>query len=554
MPSPDTAADCRRCHTWGLSRSYRNGLCRPCADFEGRHPTGSCEACGRRQPVMRGFCRSCWSQAYLDRERCGGTTYTPLLPFVQRARFHQLVLGGIPGRRRDRRVKPARRRGVGVGAPGLSRKPPPPFAGSPAPVAAQLRLFDDLPRTYDYGRLDRRSTGVPNNPWLAWGLHLAHTLSEARGWTPVVRGALERVLVMLLSNHLEGERIRYSDFAPVVRRHGDSVKRTVEVLDAMGILLDDRENTFDVWLDRRLVNIAPGIQLEVRQWANTLGHGGPRTHARDRETIRTYLRSLHPHLVAWSARYDHLREVSADDTRAALAALNGWQRMTTYVALRSLFGWTKRHGTLFRNPMLGITNRRVSNSVWQPLPFETIAGTATAANNLPARVFLVLSAVHASRPGQIRAMQLTDVDLGNRRLTIAGRARPLDDLTRRVLTDWLTYRAQTWPNTANPYLLINPMTAVGVQPVSHMWIRRTIIRTPATLEQLRIDRQLEEALACGADPLHLAAVFGMAEDTAVRYARNARQLLHEVHDEPSGSPRTPAPTPAEAPNEPPGSS
>ena len=47
---------------------------------------------------------------------------------------------------------------------------------------------------------------------------------------------------------------------------------------------------------------------------------------------------------------------------------------------------------------------------------------------------------------------------------------------------------------------------------------------PATLERLRIDCQLAEALATGFDPLHLAEVFGMSEHTAIRYAVNARQL------------------------------
>jgi hypothetical protein len=38
-----------------------------------------------------------------------------------------------------------------------------------------------------------------------------------------------------------------------------------------------------------------------------------------------------------------------------------------------------------------------------------------------------------------------------------------------------------------------------------------------TLESMRIDRQLEEALA-GGDSLHLAAVFGISELTAMHYA------------------------------------
>ena len=54
---------------------------------------------------------------------------------------------------------------------------------------------------------------------------------------------------------------------------------------------------------------------------------------------------------------------------------------------------------------------------------------------------------------------------------------------------------------------------------------------------LRVDRQLEEALTCGADPLHLAAVFGTDDTTAIKYATIARQFLQtaaEQHD-PSGS-------------------
>ncbi len=47
----------------------------------------------------------------------------------------------------------------------------------------------------------------------------------------------------------------------------------------------------------------------------------------------------------------------------------------------------------------------------------------------------------------------------------------------------------------------------------------------ATLERLRVHRQLDEALAQGPDPLHLAAIFGLDPKTAIRYAENARQLL-----------------------------
>ncbi|WP_300609858.1 hypothetical protein [Trebonia sp.] len=44
---------------------------------------------------------------------------------------------------------------------------------------------------------------------------------------------------------------------------------------------------------------------------------------------------------------------------------------------------------------------------------------------------------------------------------------------------------------------------------------------PVTTEQLRDDRIVEEALAGRADPLHLAAVFGFAPRTGLRYAQAA---------------------------------
>jgi hypothetical protein len=54
-------------------------------------------------------------------------------------------------------------------------------------------------------------------------------------------------------------------------------------------------------------------------------------------------------------------------------------------------------------------------------------------------------------------------------------------------------------------------------------------RLAAALERLRIDRQLEEALTHGADPLHLTVVFDLDESTAIRYAASARQLLERPH-------------------------
>jgi hypothetical protein len=71
----------------------------------------------------------------------------------------------------------------------------------------------------------------------------------------------------------------------------------------------------------------------------------------------------------------------------------------------------------------------------------------------------------------------------------------------------------------------NNQTAHKLGPVSGHWLTAGFRGQHATLERLRVDRQLEEALTHGPDPLHLAVVFGLDEKTAIRYATAARQLL-----------------------------
>ncbi|MFF8880845.1 hypothetical protein [Streptomyces flaveolus] len=53
----------------------------------------------------------------------------------------------------------------------------------------------------------------------------------------------------------------------------------------------------------------------------------------------------------------------------------------------------------------------------------------------------------------------------------------------------------------------------------------------ATPERLRFDRQLEEAMVRGSDPLHLAEVFRLEEKTAMRYADSARALLEQTAEQ-----------------------
>ena len=248
------------------------------------------------------------------------------------------------------------------------------------------------------------------------------------------------------------------------------------------------------------------------------------------------LNRVHPLLLDWAGRYVHLREVTAGDVITATEPLSGSRRRQTLTALRSLFSHARTAGTIFRDPARGIRDGQRPLILLQPLQPGDISQAMAAAITPAARLTLALAAVHAARPKTIRELHLADIDIGNRRAVIAGRARPLDDLTRHLLLAWLACRRQRWPSTANPHLIINQQTAMTTRAVSENWLTETCRGLTATLERLRAGRQLEEALTCGADPLHLAAVFGIDDNTAIRYATIARQLLDTPagQDDPAG--------------------
>ncbi|MCX4461402.1 hypothetical protein OOK58_01650 [Streptomyces sp. NBC_01728] len=73
------------------------------------------------------------------------------------------------------------------------------------------------------------------------------------------------------------------------------------------------------------------------------------------------------------------------------------------------------------------------------LAVERIAATPAQ------RLIVALAAVHAARAAAIRRLTLDDLDLPNRRITIAGHAQRLGELSHQTLLAWLAQRRVTWP-------------------------------------------------------------------------------------------------------------
>lgn len=507
-PPGQVASSCPDCLAWGV---LYGGYCRACYDFRRRHPSARCASCRRDMPLKNGYCRLCWLQAALQALNPPAVTDTDLAAVT----CHQLCFAGT-ARMRGPRSRPPRRGRASGSAADLA----PPTTPGPAD-GGQLQLHLPGPAR----AFDRQQHAELTNPALARVRGLAQVMGQARGWNPQLTAELDRALVIVLSGHADGERLRRSALVDVLHRYGISVDRVADVLAQAGLLDDDRVPAFEFWLTDKLAELAPGIAADTRGWVRTMAHGGPRSHPRKMGTIRRYLRCAHPVLAQWSTRYDHLREVTTGDIAAVADTLRGHPRRQTLIALRSLMRHAKKTGTIFADPAARIQVSRPDNSPILPLTPEQIADVTRAATTPAARLALALAAVHAARPETIRMLHLDDLDLGNRRLTITGVARPLDELTHRLVLEWLTDRRGRWPDTANPHLIINKQTASTTRPVSENALTAPFRGAAATLEALRVDRQLDEALTRGPDPLHLAVVFGLSETTAVRYSDAARQLL-----------------------------
>jgi hypothetical protein len=104
----------------------------------------------------------------------------------------------------------------------------------------------------------------------------------------------------------------------------------------------------------------------------------------------------------------------------------------------------------------------------------------------------------------------------------------LGDLSHQALRAWLDYRRATWPHSPNQHVLISKRTSLGNAPVSRGYVNFHLGPRGVSVERIRRDRILHEALTGRPDPLHLTLMFGISDRPASQYARIARDILTET--------------------------
>ncbi|MET7690517.1 hypothetical protein ABZT06_21485 [Streptomyces sp. NPDC005483] len=362
---------------------------------------------------------------------------------------------------------------------------------------------------------------------------LAKQLGEANGWSPsLVRCALDGPTAVL-EHRPPGKPVKFTEVRTRIPRHASSF-RVAEILAALELLEDDSASSIRSWIDDRTGELPAGFAGDVRAWRLVLLDGDSRAKPRSRTCLYVYFGCVRPLLENWATTRGHLREITVADVTTGLSPLRGWQRRNAIAARRSLFRLAKKRGLIFANPTVRLKAEDIPRSLLPMSDAEVLAVQRIAVT--PAqRLIVALAAVHAARATANRRLTLDDLDLPNRRITIAGHGQRLGELPHQTLLAWLDQRRATWPKAPNRHVLINAKTALGTGPVSPEYLKRHLLHHGVYLERIRGDRVLYEALTAGADPLRLALVFSLSHTTASRYAAIAQKLLDGQIEQTAGN-------------------
>lgn len=502
--SPRHPGSCKDCLAWGVLREH-NWRCWSCRGWRNRHPVVECPYCHREQPVGgHGACRLCWQQGMA----CRGHNAEPFDLAEANRNGQQLFLANMhyqPRRaggaaRRSRRAVTAR--ADNPRRPGFT-----PVRGR------QLTLFPTRPNLTGLAMLPR-----PPDPGMA--AHCDAVLREhaaRHGWstrlTNVVAASLRAVQAW---QDTPGAIVRASEAAVLLsaNRGMTTVESTLEVLAAAGLLEEDRVPTGRRYFLAQTTGLPATMTAQLQTWYTIMAEGSaspPRRRPRHPQTIRLQIAGMVPALRDWADQgIESLTVISRAQVMAVLPAART-ARLEAGAGLRSLFRVLKERKVIFTNPTIGVPIGAVPSTI--PMPVDTSVIRAALNSPEPARALAVaLVAFHGLSARQIRAILLTDVRDG--RLTIDQRDIPLAGPVRVRLRAYLDHRARRFPQTANPYLLVNRRSAPRTTPVDtrYPWHRYGLAATP-----LREDRILHEIHATGGDVRRICDLFGLSVRSAMRY-------------------------------------
>ncbi|MFF3193787.1 hypothetical protein [Streptomyces misionensis] len=509
---------CEHCLAWA---GDAKPLCDCCREWA-RHPsrtTAPCERCGRTWPLKDGKCRFCHQVLY---EHLGDGPAVEQLWFGGYAPGLNNARPGDYGRDKGRRSV-LRREKIAQENPRVDSA----MLVSPGQVELFSTSASASTHIRQWARLKhmRLPTLTPQASQLVVEFR---TFAKEQQWTDMTRAVNLRTLRFLAAWLGVDAPLHESDIREVAR-FGSSWggRRVVPFLSERGLLIPlERTDPEQAAVERLLDTLPEHLQDEVKVWVRVLrGEGRRPSPAMDWATIRRYSHYHVPVLQKWGKRIGSLREITPKDIEDAVTAHTGNRAHGVHGALRSLFRALKRERIIFRDPARNVSATHVNHAP-RRIPSDRLAGLLDRAPTAMAKAVVALAAIHALGSTEIRRLQLTDLNRSAGRLITHRRGDKhtvyLDELTLKLLTDWLRERAERWPRSTNPHLFVTQVTALDPTgpPVAKYGLQPIFTHLGLQPRRLRVDRILDEAHET-ADPVHLMRVFGIAPETAMKYVKAA---------------------------------
>ncbi len=509
--SPEHIDACKGCLAWGVYPRH-NWTCWSCRWWQGHYPKGTCKHCGRRTHVSdTGACRLCLENARFDQApgRASDVAWS-------NRHSQQLFFANMAFKRRVSQLPAYVTWDGRWSQKNKNQLPHQPGTRFDDDAPEQLTLFDMDPDP----EVLRQRILVEDSELTRYCAAILADHARRYGWSVRQRNAVMQTLRMLQSvRPTPTALIRASDVV-AMRRYDGTISSTIDVLAEAGLLIEDVPTRVERYFTAKFIGsgaLPDMMRQHLELWLQIMLGGSrqaPRQLPREPETVELHIQGLAPVVQAWvEAGRRSFAEITQDDILTALAGLpkNTSHRHFAENGLKSLFKILKGRRLVFVNPMRGIDLTRVASNI--PLPLDTALIRAELDSPNPATALAVaLIAFHALTGKQVRELQLTDIVDG--RLRLNGRDIPLAAPVRTRLAAWLDYRNRTWPNTANPHLLINRRTAPRLVAGGHSFPWKDSAIRPRALRE---DRILHEIHATGGDVRRICDLFGLSVEGATRY-------------------------------------
>ncbi|MFF7250459.1 hypothetical protein ACFZBU_42085 [Embleya sp. NPDC008237] len=520
-PGSSRHGSCEHCLSWANDRVR---ICARCWHWAHIHPrVGACDRCRRPLPLADGLCRFCTlvlAETEVDVSGIALDGGDQLWFGREATSYLRTIDARYPGTRRKGRFESRRR---------LARA----AAQAARPISAHLvdpgqtQLFPTPPR--NWARLDEAVLPAPTPEAGAVIDDFANYIRE-RGWTASRVGGSIRTLRLLVCHLGVDAPIHERDVNAVARvSPSHQGPRVVDYLRRRCLLAPEPHVDPHLAAARAVADELPkSFGDAVHTWIDALtgqGHRpgtprAPRTVRRNVGVVAPLLREWHDNGIA------NPREVTTTHIEQALDVIRDARARTVHVGLRSLFRALRRERAVFRDPTRTVTLHR-ARRLPVPLPTDRLRGLLDQVPAARDRLVVALVAIHALWPGEVARLRLDDLERARGRLRVRRPGRPdhvvyLDELTTALAGAWIAHRYERWPQCANPHLIVSNRSAVDDL---HPAVGRDVVRTPfravgVTAESLRQDRILDEARHT-ADPIGLMRVFGLSDDTALRYVAAA---------------------------------